>query len=290
MQITEEFEILNEQKRRQKVINFITNNHGCIAEDVVRGMEAAGRFKIGRVKVFRILIDLKNENMVFEELSDKNRKNKKLFVNNSNLLVSLPRELETFEKAYFSLIDRLKKEFESRKDTNEYFSRGKKFNVFMNILSIFEHIIKSYLMNATYLWPNTISDTDSLSKLYTMLFAQLSQIYLRLANTNRSVLREYDAVEFMLINNTCKIRPEYKKSLLNSCKEYGLAKEIEPVLHIAERISSRVAHGVFESCGSKISVGGDENKATASVRIDGVLNNKASGQVAVKRKKPNKHS
>ena len=144
------------------VINFIANNPGCITEDVVRGMEI-GRFKIGRVKVFRILNDLKNENIVFEEISDKNRKNKKLFLNNSNLLVSVPQELETFEEVYFKLIDRLKREFDNREDINRYFPRSKKYRVFTNVMSIYEHIIKSFLVNATYLWPNTISDTESLS-------------------------------------------------------------------------------------------------------------------------------
>lgn len=289
MQVTEDFEMLDEQKRRWRVINFIANNPGCIAEDVVRGMEI-GRFKIGRVKVFRILNDLKNENIVFEEISDKNRKNKKLFLNNSNLLVSVPQELETFEEVYFKLIDRLKREFDNREDTNRYFPRSKKYRVFTNVMSIYEHIIKSFLVNATYLWPNTISDTESLSKLYSTLFARLSQMYLRLANTNRAVLKEYDAINFMFINNASKIRPRHKKSLIDSCKEFGSAKEMELVLHVADRISSRVSHGVFEKCGGKIRIGGNENKATASVKIAGGLNNKAIEQALIKRNKHNECS
>jgi hypothetical protein len=255
-------EKLDEEKRRWIIIDFINQNQGCTAEDVVKGQAVNGRDK-----TFKILKSLKAESIIFEEISERNKRNKKLFVNSSNPLVLLQRELETFEAAYLLLIERLKEKFEMRNDSGEYFSRAKKFKVFMNILSIYEHIIKSYLSSATYSWPRTVRDTESLSKLYAKLFSRLSQIQLSLANTNRDVLNEYDAVDFMLVNHAPNIRPGYKKSLIDSCKEFRLEKEMESVLHLADRLSSKANRGIFEGCGGKIRVGGDENRVYSPVRI-----------------------
>jgi Tfp pilus assembly ATPase PilU len=67
-------EIINEETRRRLVIDFIDRNQGCTAEDIVNGQD-----KIGRVKVFRILKDLKKENVVHTDSSEKNKRNKKAF-------------------------------------------------------------------------------------------------------------------------------------------------------------------------------------------------------------------
>ena len=55
---------LNERNRRKMIIDFIYNNQGCIAEDISRAVEK----KISRKKVFKILNDLKKENIIIPQI------------------------------------------------------------------------------------------------------------------------------------------------------------------------------------------------------------------------------
>jgi hypothetical protein len=96
-------EIMNEETRRRLVIDFIDRNQGCTVEDIVNGQD-----KIGRVKVFRILKDLKEENVVLTDSSEKNKRNKRLFLNASNPLVSFPKEIKEFKKMLYEIFERAK--------------------------------------------------------------------------------------------------------------------------------------------------------------------------------------
>jgi hypothetical protein len=91
---------IDEQQRRQVVIDYISDHKGCIAEDIVKGQTI-----VGRVKLFRILPDLKKEGVVIPEQSTKNKRDIKLFLNNDHPFVSLPRELKEFKKYFYPLID-----------------------------------------------------------------------------------------------------------------------------------------------------------------------------------------
>jgi Tfp pilus assembly ATPase PilU len=84
-------EIMNEERRRRIVIDFIDRNQGCTAEDIVNGQN-----KIGRVKVFRLIKDLKKENVILTDISRNNRRNKRLFLNEANPLTSFPKEIKDF--------------------------------------------------------------------------------------------------------------------------------------------------------------------------------------------------
>jgi uncharacterized membrane protein len=70
----------DEKSRRDAIIKFLDSHQGCTAEDIVDGNELSGRGK-----TFRILKDLKNENVIREEKSDTNKRDKKLFLNETNL-------------------------------------------------------------------------------------------------------------------------------------------------------------------------------------------------------------
>ena len=92
-------EPINEEQRRKKVIDFISEHQGCMAEDLVEGVQDF----IGRGKVFNILKNLKDEMIVKEEKSKPNSRNIKLFVIKGNPLVTVPKKLYEF-KASFSRV------------------------------------------------------------------------------------------------------------------------------------------------------------------------------------------
>jgi hypothetical protein len=94
--------ILDEQTRQRSIIDFISSHQGCTAEDVVGGNKQSGR-----VKTFRILKELKKKKVIREEQSDTNKRDKKLFLNETNPLVSFPREVHEFRSVLSNLFKRV---------------------------------------------------------------------------------------------------------------------------------------------------------------------------------------
>ena len=76
-------------------ITNIGSHQGCTAEDIIKGNKDSGR-----VKTFRILKDLKKRNVIREEKSDTNKRDKKLFLNETNPLLSFPKEVKSLKTVY----------------------------------------------------------------------------------------------------------------------------------------------------------------------------------------------
>jgi hypothetical protein len=64
---------LDEKTRRDTIIDYIGKHQGCTAEDIVNGSKLSGR-----IKTFRLIKDLKKENVILTDISQNNRRNKKL--------------------------------------------------------------------------------------------------------------------------------------------------------------------------------------------------------------------
>jgi hypothetical protein len=90
---------IDENKRRYTIINYIDSHQGCTAEDIVKENKQSGRGK-----TFRILKELKKENVIREEKSETNKRDKKLFLNETNSLVSFPKEVKEFKELLYRLL------------------------------------------------------------------------------------------------------------------------------------------------------------------------------------------
>src|ERR671911_212872 len=90
---------------RSLVMNFIRDNQGCKAQDIVNGLEN----NLSRVPIFNILSDLIKEGAVTDEKI--NRRDHRYFLNEDNLLVSIPAELDQFKDYYYNLIDEVNRRF-----------------------------------------------------------------------------------------------------------------------------------------------------------------------------------
>ena len=87
-------ETIDEQKRRQIIIDYICDHKGCIFQNI------DGQSIIGRVKASRILKELKKEGIVIPHQSAKNKRDIKLFLNDDNPFISLPNELKEFKQFF----------------------------------------------------------------------------------------------------------------------------------------------------------------------------------------------
>lgn len=86
------------QARRTLALEFIRTNRGCMKEDVAEGLKN----QMSRVPVFDTLKELLQDGSIRDESTS--RRDHKLYVNDDNLLVLVPRELEEFETAFNNLL------------------------------------------------------------------------------------------------------------------------------------------------------------------------------------------
>jgi hypothetical protein len=178
-------EMLNEQARHRVIIDFISSHQGCTAEDIVKENKLSGRGK-----TFKILKELKNDCVVREENSDTNRRDKKLFINENNPLVSFPEEIKEFKRNLYELFHRA-----------QYYRKGSKYNnvvypnddVLYNSYSLFFEYLNINNYRAFVIWPDTVKDKETLSKLYMLLYSEMIKI-------NLEIREKFQPVEFSYLD------------------------------------------------------------------------------------------
>jgi hypothetical protein len=163
---------IDENKRRDAIINYIDSHQGCTAEDIVKENKQSGR-----VKTFRILKDLKKGDVIREEKSDTNKRDKKLFLNETNPLVSFPKEVKEFKEHLYRLFREAKDYRWWDYEDEVYCPSGM---LLRDCFSLFFEYLNINNYRAFVIWPNTIKDKDTLSKLYMLFYNEMTELNLRL--------------------------------------------------------------------------------------------------------------
>ena len=178
---------MNSEQRDKIIIGFISNNQGCKAQDIVDGLKD----QLSRKPIFDTLDELIKKGIVQDK--SKNRRDHRFFIDAYNLLVSVPKELEEFENAFFSLVGKAKQQFD-----NEYLSIKKSssqtdpssFGPILPLLSapihIFYDVVNVLLIRALKVWPLRVQDKDALKELFTMVFTKIADMQLRISEIYRS--------------------------------------------------------------------------------------------------------
>jgi hypothetical protein len=164
--------MLDEQTRQRSIIDFISNHQGCTAEDVVEGNKQSGR-----VKTFRILRDLKKRNVIREEQSDTNKRDKKLFLNETNPLVSFPKEVKQFKEYLYELFEKAQLFRWWNYGDEVYYPSDA---LLRECFSLFFEYLNINNYRAFVVWPNTINDKDTLGKLYALFYSEMIKLNLEL--------------------------------------------------------------------------------------------------------------
>jgi predicted P-loop ATPase/GTPase len=103
------YTILDEQVRREAIINNIKNHPGCTAEDIDK-LQGKDRGNIpGHTTLYKKLNDLKSENIIVEKRLEKNRRNITLYVNENSQLVIVPDDINEFEQVFKQFIRKVVK-------------------------------------------------------------------------------------------------------------------------------------------------------------------------------------
>ena len=193
------FKTTDEKARHKHVLDYIRHHQGCLAEEVVTKIKPG----LSRRTVFKVLKDLKNDSLVTEQKI--NMRMIKLFVNDSNPLISVPQELEIFEKHFRKLLQQVKKVTDVKykvainnlqvPDKEKLNSTDKEITQIVYDFSklnsqplyILYAVIDAYLFHSILTWPLTIRDKETLKDLYTYVFKKIGDIQEYLFETFKSI-------------------------------------------------------------------------------------------------------
>jgi hypothetical protein len=226
--------------RHKVIIDFIRSHPFCNVQSVVQGVEN----DISRVTVFKLLRELIESGAVKRHLENNQKRNArdhKLFVEESNPLVSVRLELEKFEKAYFNLFDKAiieyEKLIEALLDAKDVRIKllAQPIGLFRNLMDIFYSMVDACLFCFLFIWSQKISDKQVLQQLYSMVFSKIADMQTRLSEGVKSTQQmDIDIVRLMAPFIQKRFRgSEGSKTLveyLDSFKELKMEKEIEPVI------------------------------------------------------------
>jgi hypothetical protein len=235
-----QFEISNEGRERL-VRDFIGKNKGCNKDAVVRGVSK----ELSRKTAYKIIESLEEKGDI-EDRKEKNSRECKLFLKLDNPLVCVLLELEEFEKSFFSLFIKAREKAGNSMKAKAFdkFAKSRHWKLEKSSdllpaidydqllsmpLSIFYHMVHSYLFRSIMVWPIQIQDKITLNKLYEMVFTKIASILKRVAEIDEDISPLLTSRNEYTITKTlggAASLMEYRR-LFN---KYGMQHDIEAVI------------------------------------------------------------
>jgi hypothetical protein len=232
-----EMEVFDEERSRERVIDFVQAHPGCIVRDIVNAQS-----ELGRKKVFRILRDLKKEKIIVEEkLKSKRRvRNKKLFVNKANPYTVVLSDLKRFEKIYFSILNKTVNAFNNKTNLDDrtpseddLVKIGSAVYLMLQPHHIFYGFLNIYMVRLITNWSKEIRYKDVLNKVNNMIFAKFASIQISTNKTMASVSSESIGLSYLQMQmNTM----DQLKERLENLKKYDMEKEFKALLKFTDGI------------------------------------------------------
>ncbi|HEY6667698.1 MAG TPA: hypothetical protein VI033_00955 [Candidatus Nitrosopolaris sp.] len=170
----------------RELIEFISSNQGCTAEQLVEGLKD----KVSRVPVYERLKILLKEGVVKDEST--NRRDYRLYVDRNNPSISIPQQLENIEKRFKNLLNesepywtQFEKTMDKASDKVAYDSDP---DLFIELITatglrsysaptmILQIISDSIIIHSTTIWISKFHDKDALNKLFANVYIKLASL------------------------------------------------------------------------------------------------------------------
>lgn len=224
---------------RKLVMNFIRYNQGCKAQDIVDGM----RRDLSRVPIFDTLRDLVKEGAVTDKTI--NRREHRYFLNDDNLLVSIPAELDQFKDYFFKLIDEVNRRSDTKiKEHDKKYPEQlrepmmKRSRLLYSLLSLYQQLVGMCVLRSLSIWPKKIRNKEAINKLYTEVFNRLQEIQLKLTSELFAPSDEFRLYD-IAVENLFELKPPELYTVARSFYIIGVDKQIESVLDSLWEISNK---------------------------------------------------
>jgi hypothetical protein len=220
----------NDQKRRL-ITDYIYNNPHCNKESVVKAMDGI----LSRVPVRNTIKELCEDKVVSIKKENQNSRDQQLSINTGNILFTVSRELDDFDKSFCVLLKKVGKEFDRLYLKNKQGPRdATEMQPILNLLSecfhIFYEIVDTYLVRSVLQWSKTIGNREIRKQLYSSVFTKIADIHLRMSETLSSTKIGYLASFAEIFFQRRLYSTENLLLHFDSFTNGGMEKEIEAVL------------------------------------------------------------
>jgi hypothetical protein len=237
---------IDEQHYIQKIIDFILNNPGYTAEDILKNNKG----EIGRKRLFTILKKLKRKKTIIEKKLHKKGRNKMLFVSEDNPLYIISKELREFEDLYPNLLKKLKEKVElwqSGKAKFEYTEElrdpviADQHELFLDSTLFLFEIMRIYMLRSVMVWSRTIQDKYTREIVNFTIFSKLYRMQVKISEILGDVTleRAWDRPKNAFITSVATELSEIKERIeiaLSRLSSYKIKKEIEPISNFIIKI------------------------------------------------------
>src|SRR5215207_5121925 len=234
---------------RKPVMNFICDNQGCKAQDIVDGIKK----DLSRAPIFDTLSELVKAGAVIDEKI--NRRDHRYFLNEDNLLVSIPAELDQFKDYFFKLIHEVNRRFDTKiKEHDKKYPKHlreddpddlewkmlhpveMRSRILYSLLGLYQHLVGMYILRSLSIWPQKIKNKEAINKLYTEVFNRFQEIQEKLkSELAPNEVGLYDiAVENLFI-----LKPFDLEAIVGNFHKIGVDEQIEPVMDSLWEISNK---------------------------------------------------
>ncbi len=222
---------MEDSEKRRLITEYIYNNPNCNKQSVKKALEG----KLSYVPVLKMIKELCKDNVISERRENQNSRDCKLSVNTGNILFSVSKELDDFDKSFCALLKRVSKDFDKLYVKNKQGSSDVKqmqpiLNLYLEAFHIFYEIVDTYLVRSVLEWSKTIRDREFKKQIYSTVFTKIAGIHLRMSETLSSTKAGYLA-SFAHISFQRRIySTENLLSHLDSFTNGGMEKEIKDVI------------------------------------------------------------
>ncbi|HEX2305923.1 MAG TPA: hypothetical protein VHH33_06515 [Nitrososphaeraceae archaeon] len=204
---------------------------------------------MARSTFFKNLEILKDQKLI--KVVNVNKRDHRLYPY-TDLLISVPEELDEFKDAFFVLVERVKqynklkiealdKNRQKGEVTDEHIHDSvdfvhKKGTVSDSIILLYQHLVGMCILAGIFIWPTKVNDSKAINKVYEVAFLRLQEIQQKLAELfppgyNYPLTKK-------LVGDLFQLEPHKLDFVARSFYELGLNKQIEPVLDSLWEISN----------------------------------------------------
>ncbi len=187
--IAENIEIMDNSTRRKKITNYIKDNPGCNIQDIVKDGEKKG---YGAKKTIENILDeLEKENILRKSKEKPNSRQYQLFVDNENLFLIIPSQLDELFSRLKIFMEHLKSmyfkpfanwpNFDYALGTMIFSSETEKMYYLLGrILKlpivIVDVINDAFMFHYYCIWPTKITNQLILTKLISLYFTKIAEM------------------------------------------------------------------------------------------------------------------
>jgi hypothetical protein len=172
---------MNSEERRRKIIEFVEDHPGYLTEQVCKALE-----QMSRKTFFKELSILREKGEII--VKNKNKRDKELYVDKNNLLITVPKELEQFEKDFLKLVETISIKLKNLNKVSKGNGQSNKTNLtyadiylasYILLLKILFRIIDSYIFRYLIKWSSSNIKEEDKVQLFIIIFSRISKIILK---------------------------------------------------------------------------------------------------------------